>query len=60
VRELRGETVNKGDSARKNAAPVSSRQFSRQCRQFDLDSDPLEVTSKLFLQRVSSKFSDQD
>jgi len=29
-------------------------------RQFDLDSDPLEGTSKSFLQQVSSKFSDQD
>jgi len=28
--------------------------------EFDLDSDPLEGTSKLFLQQVSSKFSDRD
>jgi len=60
VRELRGKTITKGDSVRKNAASVSSNQLSRPCRQFDLDSDPLEETSKSFLQQVSSKFSDQD
>ena len=60
VRELRGKTITKGDSVRKNAAPVSSSQLSRPGGQFDLDSDPLEGTSKSFLQQVSSKFSDQD
>ena len=60
VRELQGKTITKGDSVRKNAAPVSSSQLSRPGRQFDLDSNPLEVTSKSFLQQVSSKFSDQD
>jgi len=60
VRELRGKTITKGDSLRKNAAPVSSSQLSRPGRQFDPDSDPLERTSNSFLQQVSSKFSDQD
>ena len=60
VCELRGKTITKGDSVRKNAAPVSRRQLSRPGRQFDLDSDPLEGTSKSFLQQVSNKFSDQD
>jgi len=60
VRELRGKTITKGDSVRNNAAPVSSSQLSRQGRQFDLDSDPLEGTSKSFLQQVCSKFSDED
>jgi len=60
VRELRGKTITKGDSVRKNAAPVSSSQLSITGRQFDLDSDPLEGTSKSFLQQVSSKFSDED
>jgi len=60
VRELRGKTITKGNSVRKNAAPVSSTQLSRPGRQFDLDSSPLEGTSKSFLQQVSSKFSDQD
>ena len=54
------ETITRGDSARKNAAPVSNSQLSRPGRQFDLDSNPLEGTSKSFLQQVSSKFSDQD
>jgi len=60
VRELRGKTIRKGDSVRKNAPPVSRSQFSRPSRQFDLDSDPLEGTSKSFLQQVSSKFPDED
>jgi len=60
VRELRGKTITKGDSVRKNAAPVSSRQLSRPGRQLDLHSDPLEGISKSFLQQISSNFSDQD
>jgi len=60
VHELRGKTITKGDSFRKTATPVSSSQLSRPGRQFDLDSDPLEGTSKSFLQQVSSKCSDQD
>jgi len=60
VHELRRKTITKGDSLRKNAAPVSSSQLSRPGRQFDLDSNPLEGTSKSFLQQVSSKLSDQD
>jgi len=60
VRELEGKTIIKGDSSRKNTTPVSSSQLSRPGRHFDLDSNPLEGTSKSFLQQVSSKFSDQD
>ena len=61
VCELQGKTITKGDSVlSKNAAPVSSSQLSRQGRQFHLDYNPLEWTSKSFLQQVSSKFSDQD
>jgi len=60
VHELRGKTITKGDSVRKNAAPVSSGQLSRPGRQFDLDFDPLEGTSKSFLRQVSRKFSDQN
>ena len=60
VSELRGKTITKGDSVRKSAAPVSRSQLSRPGRQFDLDSDPLEGTSKSFLQQVGSKFSDED
>jgi len=60
VHELRGKTIKKGDCVRKNATTVSSSQFSRPGRIFDLDSDPLEGTSKSFLQQVSNKFSDQD
>jgi len=60
VRELRGKTITKEDSLRKNATPVSSSQLSRPGRQFDFDSNPLEGTSKSFLQQVSSKFPDQD
>jgi len=58
VRELRGRTITKGDSSRKNATPVSSSQLSRHSGWFDLDSNPLEGTSKSFLQEVSSKFYD--
>jgi len=60
VHELRGKTITKGDSVRKNATPVSSSQLSRPGTQFDIDSDPLEGTSKSFLQQVSSKFPEQD
>jgi len=60
MHESQGKTITKGDSFRKNAAPVSSSQLSRPGRQFDFDSDPVEKTSKSFLQQVSSKFSEQD
>jgi len=60
VCELQGKRILKGDSVRKNVAPVSSSQLSRKGREFDLDSDPLEGTSKSFSQQVSSKFSDED
>jgi len=60
VGELGGKTITKGDSVMKNANAISSRQFSRQDRQFDLAADPLEGTSKSFLQEASNKLSDQD
>jgi len=60
ARELWGKTITKGDSVRKNGTPVSSSQLSRPGWQFDLESDPLEGTSKSFLQQVSGNFSDQD
>jgi len=60
MHESQDKTITKGDSSRKNATPVSSGQLSRQCRQFDLDSNPLEGTSKSFLKQVSSKYADQD
>ena len=44
VRELRGKTPIKGDSTRKNAAPVS-----KQSRRADFISDPLEGTSEPIL-----------
>jgi len=59
VRELQGKTL-KGGSSRKNATPVSSRQFPVQRRKPDLTSDCLEGTSKSFLQEVSNEYSDQD
>ncbi|KAM9591231.1 uncharacterized protein ACIBXB_006104 [Morphnus guianensis] len=55
VRELRGKTTTKGDSTRKNAAPVS-----KQSRRADLISDPLEGTSEPILQEVSTGYSDQN
>jgi len=51
VRELQGKTSTKGDSARKNAVPLSSSQLSRPGRQFDLDSDPLEGPPSHFYSR---------
>ena len=60
VHDLQGKTITKGDSVRKSVTPVSRSQLSRPGRQFDLESDPLEGTSKSFLQQVSSKFSDED
>ena len=56
VRELRGKTITKGDSVRKNAAPVSSSQLSRPGRQFDLDSDPLEGTSQVIFTAGEQQF----
>ncbi|KAM6364484.1 uncharacterized protein J5M81_015745 [Pluvialis apricaria] len=60
VCELQGRTITKGDPSRKSAAPVSSRQIPRQSRRPDLTSDPLEGTSKSFLQQVSNGYYDQD
>jgi len=60
VRELQGKAITKGHSVKKNTTTVSSSQLSRPGRQYDLDCDPLEGTSKSFLQQVSRNFSDQD
>jgi len=45
------KTITKGYASQKNAAPVCSGQISTQGRQFDLGSNPLEVTSKSFLRK---------
>jgi len=60
VRELQENTITKGDSSRKHVPTVSSRQFPRQSRQFDLTSNLLKGTSKFFLQEMSNKYQDQD
>ncbi|GAB0188041.1 hypothetical protein GRJ2_001269400 [Grus japonensis] len=60
VHELQGKTITKGDSSRKNAAPVSSRQFPRSNGRPDCTYNPLEGTSKSFLQEVSNENSEQD
>jgi len=60
VHEVQSKTIRKGDSSRKNAASVSSRQFPRQSRRADLTSDPLEGTSNTCLQEVSNEYFDQD
>ncbi|GAB0206846.1 hypothetical protein GRJ2_003150200 [Grus japonensis] len=60
VRELQGKTVVKRDSSRKNAAPVSTGQSPRPSERPDCTSDPLEGTSKSFLQEVSSEYDEQD
>ncbi|GAB0182827.1 ubiquitin carboxyl-terminal hydrolase 4 [Grus japonensis] len=60
LHELQGKTVTKGDSSRKNAAPVSSGQFPRPSRRPTCTYDPLEGTSKSFLQEVSNEYDDQD
>ncbi|PKU27971.1 ubiquitin carboxyl-terminal hydrolase 4 [Limosa lapponica baueri] len=60
VQEFQGRTTTKGDPSRKGAAPVSSAQFPRQSRRPELTSDPLEGTSKSFLQEVSNGHYDQD
>ncbi|PKU43546.1 hypothetical protein llap_6150 [Limosa lapponica baueri] len=50
VQELQGRPTTKRDLSRKSATPVSSGQFPRQSRRPDLTSNPLEGTSKSFLQ----------
>ncbi|GAB0209940.1 hypothetical protein GRJ2_003459700 [Grus japonensis] len=60
VHELQGKTVTKGDSPRKNATPVSSRQSPRLSGRPDCVLDPLKGTSKSFLQEVSNEYSEQD
>jgi len=59
VHELQGKAITKGDSVRKNATPVSSGQFPTQSRKLDLTSDPLEGTSKSFLEQVNKEYYDQ-
>ncbi|GAB0202691.1 hypothetical protein GRJ2_002734700 [Grus japonensis] len=60
VHELQGKTVTKGDSSRKNAAPLSTGQPPRPSERPDRTYDPLEGTSKSFLQEVSSDYDEQD
>ncbi|GAB0208642.1 ubiquitin carboxyl-terminal hydrolase 4 [Grus japonensis] len=60
VHELQGKTAVERDSSRKNAAPVSSRQSPRPSGRITLTYDPLEGTSKSFLQEVSSEYDEQD
>ncbi|XP_049650026.1 uncharacterized protein LOC126035459 isoform X2 [Accipiter gentilis] len=50
VHELRGKTTTKGDSTRKNAAPVS-----KQGIRADFISDPLEGTSEPILREVNTE-----
>ncbi|GAB0205266.1 hypothetical protein GRJ2_002992200 [Grus japonensis] len=56
VHELQGKTVRKRDSSRKNAAPVSTGQPPRSSGRPDRTYDPLEGTSKSFLQEMSSEY----
>ncbi|GAB0203200.1 ubiquitin carboxyl-terminal hydrolase 4 [Grus japonensis] len=60
VHELQGKTAVKRDSSRKNAAPVSTGQPPRPSGRPDHTYDPLEGTSKSFLQEVSSDYDEQD
>ncbi|GAB0207786.1 hypothetical protein GRJ2_003244300 [Grus japonensis] len=60
VCELQGKTVVKRDSSRKNAAPVSTGQPPRPSERPNRSYDPLEGTSKSFLQEVSSDYDEQD
>ncbi|GAB0208758.1 ubiquitin carboxyl-terminal hydrolase 4 [Grus japonensis] len=60
IRELQGKTITKLNFSRKNAAPVSSRQFPRQSRRADLTPDLNEGTSDSYLQEVSNEYYDQD
>ncbi|GAB0210206.1 hypothetical protein GRJ2_003486400 [Grus japonensis] len=60
VHELQGKTAVQRDSSRKNAAPVSSGQPPRSSGRPDHTYDPLEGTSKSFLQEVSSEYDEQD
>ncbi|GAB0209136.1 hypothetical protein GRJ2_003379300 [Grus japonensis] len=55
VRELQGKTAVKRDSSRKNAAPVSTGQSPRPSERPDCTYDPLEGTSKSFLQEGGSQ-----
>ncbi|GAB0199239.1 hypothetical protein GRJ2_002389300 [Grus japonensis] len=60
VRELQGKTAVQRDSSRKNAAPVSTGQPPRSSGRPDCTYDPLEGTSKSFLQEMSSEYDEQD
>ncbi|GAB0208007.1 ubiquitin carboxyl-terminal hydrolase 4 [Grus japonensis] len=60
VHELQGKTAVKRDSSRKNAAPVSTWQPPRSSERPDGTYDPLEGTSKSFLQEMSSEYDEQD
>ncbi|GAB0209386.1 ubiquitin carboxyl-terminal hydrolase 4 [Grus japonensis] len=60
VHELQGKTAVKRDSSRKNAAPDSTGQPPRPSERPDRTYDPLEGTSKSFLQEVNSDYDEQD
>ncbi|GAB0208596.1 hypothetical protein GRJ2_003325300 [Grus japonensis] len=60
VHELQSKTATKGNPSRKNVAPVSSGQFPRPSGRPTHMYDPLEGTSKSFLQEVSSEYDEQD
>ncbi|GAB0208561.1 PHD finger protein 7-like [Grus japonensis] len=60
VHELQGKTAVKRDSSRKDAAPVSTWQPPRPSERTDRTYDPLEGTSKSFLQEVNSDYDEQD
>ncbi|GAB0207132.1 ubiquitin carboxyl-terminal hydrolase 4 [Grus japonensis] len=59
VHELQGKTITKGDSSRKNVAPVSSGQSSRWSGRPTRTYDPLEGTSKSFL-HMNIEYDEQD
>lgn len=58
--ELQGKTVINKVSFRKIAASFSNGQVPRENRRADLTSDPMVVTSELYLQELSNKYYDKD
>ncbi|GAB0208494.1 hypothetical protein GRJ2_003315100 [Grus japonensis] len=58
--ELQGKTAVQRDSSRKNAAPLSTGQPPRPSGRPDRTYDPLEGTSKSFLQEMRSDYDEQD
>ncbi|KAK4815719.1 hypothetical protein QYF61_006757 [Mycteria americana] len=60
VWELQGETVTKGGSSRKIAAPVSSGRFPRQSKRADLTPDFNEGAPDSYVQELGNEYYDQD